>query len=293
MTDPTLRDRAVRLYDAFTHEHRDRRTLLREMTALAGSAVVAEALIAAIGASPAAASITPPDDARLLTRTVNSTVAGKPSTAYLARPKAGGRKLGTVMVIHENRGLNDHIRDVARRVALAGFRAVAPDFLAPWGGTPADEDKARDMIGKVDYDVIIAQGLAILAAAKSGPETSGKGGMVGFCWGGALVDRLAVSGGGAIDAAVAYYGPAPSPDQAAKVQAPMMLHYAGKDSRVAQTGEPWVAALKAAGKSVEAFTYPGVDHAFNNDTSAERYDKAAAELAWGRTIAFFHKFLDG
>ncbi len=253
----------------------------------------AEALIAAIGASPAAAAITAPDDRRLLTQTVNATAAGKPSIAYLARPKAGGRKLGTVMVIHENRGLNDHIRDVARRIALAGFRAVAPDFLAPWGGTPADEDKARDMIAKVDYDLVIAQGLAILAEAKRGPETSGKGGVIGFCWGGALVNRLAVAGGKAIDAAVAYYGPAPAPAEAARVEAPILLHYAGKDTRVAQTGEPWVAALKAAGKKVESFTYPGVDHAFNNDTSAERYDKAAADLAWGRSIAFLHKYLDG
>ena len=293
MTDPSLRESAVRLYDDFTHEHRDRRTLLREMTALAGSAAAAEALIAAIGASPAAAAITAPDDRRLLTQTVNATAAGKPSIAYLARPKAGGRKLGTVMVIHENRGLNDHIRDVARRIALAGFRAVAPDFLAPWGGTPADEDKARDMIAKVDYDLVIAQGLAILAEAKRGPETSGKGGVIGFCWGGALVNRLTVAGGKAIDAAVAYYGPAPAPAEAARVEAPMLLHYAGKDARVAQTGEPWVAALKAAGKKVESFTYPGVDHAFNNDTSAERYDKAAADLAWGRSIAFLHKYLDG
>ncbi len=293
MTDPSLRESAVRLYDDFTHEHRDRRTLLREMTALAGSAAAAEALIAAIGASPAAAAITAPDDRRLLTQTVNAIAAGKPSIAYLARPKAGGRKLGTVMVIHENRGLNDHIRDVARRIALAGFRAVAPDFLAPWGGTPADEDKARDMIAKVDYDLVIAQGLAILAEAKRGPETSGKGGVIGFCWGGALVNRLAVAGGKAIDAAVAYYGPAPAPAEAARVEAPILLHYAGKDTRVAQTGEPWVAALKAAGKKVESFTYPGVDHAFNNDTSAERYDKAAADLAWGRSIAFLHKYLDG
>ncbi|MFT3976050.1 MAG: dienelactone hydrolase family protein [Sphingomonas bacterium] len=289
MTDPSLRDRAVRLYDAFTHEHRDRRTLLREMTALAGSVAAAEALIAGIGASPAVAALTAPDDVRLLTRVVKGNAAGHPSIAYLARPRAGRGKLGTVMVIHENRGLNDHIRDVARRVALAGFRVVAPDFLGPWGGTPADEDKAREMIAKADYDVVIAQGLAMLEEVRDG----GKAGLIGFCWGGALVNRLAVAGGKAIDAAVAYYGPAPAPSEATKVEAPMLLHYAGKDTRVAQTGEPWVAALRAAGKTVEAFTYPGVDHAFNNDTSAERYDKAAATLAWERSIAFLHKYLDG
>ena len=115
--------------------------------------------------------------------------------------------------------------------------------------------------------------------------------MVGFCWGGAFVNRMAVAGG--IDAGVAYYGPAPAAAEAVKVSAPLMLHYAEKDARVAQTGEPWVAALKTAGKSVEAFTYPGVDHAFNNDTSAARYDKAAADLAWGRTLAFLHRHLDG
>lgn len=289
MTDPSLRGRAVQLYDAFTHEHRDRRTLLRQMTVLAGSAVAAEALIAGIAASPAAAAIIDPDDARLNAQMRTGTQAGKPARAYFVNPKEEA-KLGTVLVIHENRGLTPHIQDVARRVALAGFIAIAPDLLAPQGGTPADEDKARELIGTTDYDLALAQARAFADQARKLPQSSGKVGMVGFCWGGAFVNRMAVVGG--IDAGVSYYGPAPAPAEAAKVNVPLMLQLAEKDARVEQTTTPWVEALKAAGKPVQAFTYPGVDHAFNNDTSAARYDKAAADLAWGRTIAFLHEHLD-
>ena len=303
MTEPTrpetsLRNRAVQLYDAFTHEHRDRRALLRQMTALAGSAIAAEALIASIAASPAAAAIVDPADRRLTAAMRTGTQAGQPARAYYVSPKPTGKKaapLGTVLVIHENRGLTPHIQDVARRIALAGFNALAPDLLAPQGGTPADEDKARDLIGTVDYDLALAQARGFADAARqqagTGPRPLGKVGMIGFCWGGAFVNRMAIAGG--IDAGVSYYGPAPAPAEASKVTIPLMLHYAGTDTRVAQTGDPWVAALKAAGKPVEAFTYPGVDHAFNNDTSTARYNKAAADLAWDRTIAFLHRHLHG
>lgn len=193
-------------------------------------------------------------------------------------------------MIHENRGLNEHIRDIARRLALAGFRAVAPDMLSPSGGTPANEDTAREAIGKLDLARANAAGVAMVRAlAKS--SRHGKVGAIGFCWGGAYVDRLAVAAGKSLAAGVSYYGPAPSPSEAVKVEAPLLLHYAGLDTRVAETAAPWVAALKAAHKKVEAFTYPGVDHAFNNDTSAERYNKAAADLAWTRTLAFFKRHL--
>lgn len=299
MTDPSLRDRAISLYDAFTHEHHDRRALLRQMTLLAGSAAAAEALIAAIGAAPAAAAIVTPDDARL--RIISDTtlaVAGASALrGYVAVPR-GPRPRATVIVVHENRGLNAHIRDVARRIALAGFVAVAPDLLTAQGGTPAggaddkaaNEDRARAMIAAADLSAVTAQatGLVRRLAARGR-----RVGIVGFCWGGAMVDRVAVAAGDALAAGVSYYGPAPDPAEAAKVRAPLMLHYAGKDARVAQTAVPWVAALRAAGRPVEAFTYPGVDHAFNNDTAAERYDRAAADLAWARTIAFLHRHLDG
>jgi carboxymethylenebutenolidase len=292
MTDPSLRDRAIQLYDAFTHDHRDRRTLLRQMTVLAGSAAAAEALILGIAAAPAAAAQIDPADARLRADRWAGTIAGKPAAAYVVSPRAGRAPRGTVIVIHENRGLTAHIQDVARRVALAGFDAAAVDFLAPQGGTPADEDAARTLIGKADYDLVIAQALGFAERYRTRRGGTGKVGMVGFCWGGGLVNRLAVAGGTAFAGGVAYYGPAPAPAEAAKIATPLMLHYAGKDARVAATGEPWVAALKAAGKPVEAFTYAGVDHAFNNDTSTERYDAAAASQAWERTIAFFHRHLD-
>lgn len=285
-----LRDRAVALYDAFTHEHHDRRALLRQMTALAGSVATAEALIAGIAASPAAAAIVAPDDARIETTLSSGTEAGAPARAYFAAPRRAARS-GAVLVIHENRGLTAHIQDVARRIALAGFVAIAPDLLAPQGGTPADEDRGRALIGSIDYDLALAQARAFADKARGLPRGTGKVGMVGFCWGGAFVNRMAVAGG--IDAGVSYYGPAPAPAEAVRASCPLMLHLAEKDARVAQTATPWIAALKAAGKPVTAFTYPGVDHAFNNDTSADRYNKAAADLAWGRTVAFLHKQLDG
>lgn len=287
-----LRDRAIQLYDAFTHEHRDRRMLLRQMTLLAGSAAAAEALILGIAASPAAAALIDPADARLKTSTHEGTEAGSAARAYVVRPAKSAARLGTVFVIHENRGLTAHIQDVARRIALAGFVAIAPDLLAPQGGTPTDEDKARTLIGSADYDLALAQVQAMMDTARAARTGSGKAGVVGFCWGGAFVNRLALAAGPALAAGVSYYGPAPASAEAARVRSPLMLHYAGKDARVAQTGEPWAAALAAAGKPVQAFTYPGVDHAFNNDTSPQRYNKAAADLAWGRTIGFLHQHLD-
>ncbi len=288
-----LRQRAIDLYDAYTHDHRDRRTLLKQMAVLAGSVGAAEALIATIAASPAAASITKADDPRLRTGHESYTLdTGRRLDAYTAAPVSGtARYRGSVIVIHENRGLNAHIEDVARRIALAGFFAAAPDLLTDQGGTPADEDKARAMIGNADLGAVTADTVALVRALRL-MEGSGKVGVVGFCWGGAMANRVAVAAGPALSAAVSYYGPAPDPSEAAKVQAPLLLHYAGLDTRVAATAEPWVAALKAAGKDVTAWTYPNVNHAFNNDTSAERYDAAAAKLAWGRTVAFLHKHLD-
>jgi carboxymethylenebutenolidase len=292
MTD--LRERAIALYDAFTHEHRDRRAFMREMVALTGSAVAAEALVAAIAASPAAAQQVKPNDPRIRTATARGVEAGKPATAYFAAPRdPGGTKLATVLVIHENRGLTEHIRDVTRRLALEGFRAVAPDLLAPQGGTPADEDRAREMIATTDMDLALRQAQGYIARAARQRDGSGKVGAVGFCWGGAFVNRLAIASGPALGAGVAYYGPAPDPSEASRIQAPLLLHYAGRDQRVNATGLPWAEALRAAGKPVEAHVYPDVDHAFNNDTSAQRYNAAAAKLAWDRTTTFLHARLDG
>lgn len=290
--DQLLRQRAISLYDRFTHEGMDRRLFLAEMTGIAGSIAAAQALIAAIAASPAAAAIVPANDPRLITR--KGPLGKEPGAlnGYVAVPRsADGNKIGSVIVIHENRGLNAHIEDAARRVALAGYFAVAPDFLTPSGGTPADEGKAREAIGKLDLQASVASALALVDRTRTLKHSNGKVGVVGFCWGGAFVNRMAVAGGKRIDAAVAYYGPAPDPAEAARVKVPMLLHYAGLDTRVNATGEPWVAALKKAGDKVEAYTYPDVNHAFNNDTSAERYNKQAADLAWRRTLDFFARYL--
>jgi carboxymethylenebutenolidase len=290
MTD--LESRAVQLYDAFTHDHRDRRRLLREMMLLAGSAAAAETLIAGIAASPAAAQQIDPADPRILTRKGSYAIGdGQSLTGYFAAPRQPGRKVGAVMVIHENRGLNAHIEDVARRVALAGYFAVAPDFLTPQGGTPADEDKAREMIGAVDYDATVAAAVATLARLKRLANGTGRAGAVGFCWGGGMVNRVAVAAGATLDAGVSYYGPAPDPAEAARVEAAMVVHLAGRDARVNATGVPWGEALKAAGKDAETFVYPDAEHAFNNDTSAARYDRATAAMAWDRTLALFERTL--
>ena len=287
MTDD-IRQQAIALYDRFTHEGMDRRDFFARMTVLAGSASAATSLIAAIAASPAAAAIVPEDDRRLTTRMMNfSRPAGY--RAYVAEPRARSLK-ATVLVIHENRGLTAHIKDVARRLGLEGFRAVAPDFLSLSGGTPANEDAARDAIGKVGLAKATSDAVAMLEEL-SKSSRGGKVGAVGFCWGGAFVNRLAVAAGDKLDGGVSYYGPAPDPSEAAKVVAPLTIHLAGLDTRVAQTAFPWISALRAAGKPVTYFDYEGVHHAFNNDTSAERYNKAAADLAWKRTLRFFNQHL--
>jgi carboxymethylenebutenolidase len=280
---------AIELYDRFTHDGMDRRDFFGRMTLIAGSAAAAASLIASIAASPASAAIVPADDPRLTTRTMSfDDPAGY--KAYVAEQRTRSLK-ATVLVVHENRGLNDHIRDVARRIALEGFRAVAPDLLSLSGGTPANDDAAREAIGKLDLAKLTGDAATMLdTLSKSG--RGGKIGAVGFCWGGAFVNRLAVAAGDKLDAGVVYYGPAPDPSEAARVRAPLLIHHAGLDQRVAQTLFPWVNALRAAGKSVTYQGYDGANHAFNNDTSAERYNKEAAELAWGRTIRFLKRNLD-
>ena len=284
--DPDTRQQAIYLYDRFTHEGMERRAFMTEMAKIAGSVAAAELLIAGIAASPAAAAIVPENDPHIFTRTQTLTGGYK---AYVAEPRTRSLK-AAVVVIHENRGLNDHIRDVTRRLAVAGFRAVAPDMLSPSGGTPSNEDAARDAIGKLDLAKSVGDAVAMIdELAKS--SRGGKVGAVGFCWGGGFVNRLAVAAGDKLAAAVPYYGPAPDPSEAPKVQAAMEFHNAGLDDRVNATSFPWITALRYAGKTVKFFLYDGVNHAFNNDTSAERYNQPAAELAWKRTLAFFHLHL--
>ena len=289
MHDSELKQTAIALYDAFTHDHHDRRAFMRDLTRLAGSAAAANALLATIGANPAAAAVVAAGDARLKAQEVKwqGAAPGRTLTGYAVRLSGPVIKRPAIMVVHENRGLNEHIRDIARRLALAGYLAVAPDFLSTSGGTPANEDAARDMIGKLDLNATVADAEATVLWLSRIGQSTGKVGTVGFCWGGALVNRVAIAAGPHLRAGVAYYGPTPDPTRAVSVKAAMLLHYAGLDTRV-NTGAPgWIKALKGAGVAVDAYTYEGANHAFNNDTSAERYNKAAADLAWSRTLAFF------
>lgn len=286
--DQDQRQQAIELYDRYTHEGMDRRLFMARMTAIAGSAAAATALISTIAADPAAAAIVPANDRRL--RTMTTKLGGNNGlplyTAYTAEPANGARE-ASVIVIHENRGLNDHGRDVARRLALSGFHAVAVDWLSPLGGTPADENQAREMIGKLDLSASTAHAVAMLDLLAKRRGGNGKVGVVGFCWGGAFVNRLAVAAGDKLGAGVSYYGVAPDPSEAARVTAPLVIQLAGLDERVNKSAFPWITALRAAGKSVKYFNYDGVNHAFNNDTSAERYNKTASDMAWKRTIAAF------
>ncbi len=282
---------AVALYDRFTHGSMDRRLFMAELTRLAGGAGAAALLLSNI-ACHAAEPIVPADDARIRTQELEWEVAsGRIYKGYNAAPAGTAQGLPVVIVVHENRGLNDHIRDVARRLAVAGYSAVAPDFLSLAGGTPADEDRARAMIGALDMAQTVADGATMIRFLASTEAGSRKVGVVGFCWGGGMVHRLAIAAGPALSAAVSFYGPAPDPTEAPRVEVPELVLLAGRDQRVNATAGPWVAALRAAGKSVETVTYPDVDHAFHNDTSAMRYNRQAAEQAWAATLAFFQRHL--
>ena len=197
-----------------------------------------------------------------------------------------------VVVIHENRGLNAHIEDVARRFALSGFLAIAPDALSGSGGTPANEDEARKKIGDLDRGTALGIYLAAVKHADGHAHGTGKTGCVGFCWGGGVSGRLAANSA-ELEAAVVFYGMPPAPEEAAKVRVPIMMHYAGRDERINAAVPAFDAALRAANTRFEMHLYPDVDHAFHNDTSTTRYNEAAAKLAWRRTIEFFTRELVG
>ncbi len=291
MTDQALRA-AIALYDRFTHEGgMDRRELLAAMTRIAGGSAAAAMMVSSIACSAAAPLVAPDDDRIRATTSAWQAPGGRRYQLYDARPADASATTPLVIVIHENRGLNDYIRDVARRLAVAGFVAAAPDLLSGEGGTPADEDRAREMIGALDLAPLVEDGAAMIRAFGASGGARRRVGIVGFCWGGAMVNRLAVAAGSDLAAGVAFYGPAPDPSEAARVQSPLLLHYAGLDSRVNERGEAWVAALRAARKEVTAITYPGVNHAFHNDTSPARYDRDAAERAWATTIGFLRRHL--
>ena len=279
----------IDLYDRFTHGGMSRRDFMDRLGKLAGSSAAAVALLPLLQNDYARAAIAPADDARLATERVTFDSAKGKIGGYLARLKDKGRR-PAVLVIHENRGLNPHIEDVARRIAAEGFLAHAIDLLSLLGGTPASEDEARAFHAKLNQDDAAAVLAAAVSFLKAHPESTGKVGAVGFCFGGMMVNRLAVSSR-ELDAGVAYYGRQVPAAQVPDIRAALLLHYAGNDAGVNAGIEAYEAALKVNKKDYTIHMYPGAQHAFNNDTGAARYNKEAADLAWSRTIAFLKEKL--
>ena len=287
--------RIIDLYDRFTHGAVDRREFMERLARLAGSAGAAAALMPLLANNYARAALVAPDDARLAAERVAYPGPDGQVKAYLVKAKAGPAKRPAVIVIHENRGLNPHIEDVARRLAMEGFLALAADLLSPMGGTPpanspADEDKAREMIGKLNADETVKRLAAAVPYLAGRPDSTGTVGAVGFCWGGGMVNQLAAASPG-LKAGVPYYGRQVDAAKAAQIKAAMLLHYAGLDEPINAGIPAYEAALKSAGVKYELHVYEGANHAFNNDTNAARYDKKTADLAWARTVAFFRKYL--
>jgi carboxymethylenebutenolidase len=243
-----------------------------------------------LSANQARAAIVATDDQRVKSENITFPGAGGEVKGYLAMPANASGKLPGVIVVHENRGLNPHIQDVARRLAVEGFVALAVDFLSPLGGTPENEDAARELFGKLDAAKTLEVGVAAIDFLKNDPRTNGNVGAIGFCWGGGVVNQLAVNDPD-LRVAVAYYGRQPDAADVPKIKAKMLLHYGGLDERINAGIPAFEEALKANNIPYQIYVYEGANHAFNNDTSEARYDKAAAELAWSRTLALLKEGL--
>ena len=288
--DERIDQRIIDLYDQYTHTPFDRRTFLERLATLTGGMAAATALLPLLQADKASAAQIDPEDQRVATQIVKYPGATGELRGYLARPRNKSTPSPGVVVIHENRGLNPHTEDVARRLAFAGYVALAPDFLSPAGGTPSNEDTAREMIGKLDSGQTVQNAVASVKWLRDRKETTGRIGAVGFCWGGGVVGRLAAADP-TLDAAVVFYGQTPDLATVPNIKAPLLLHYAGLDARINANVPAFQEALDKTGQRYELHRYEGANHAFHNDTSAARYDAAAAKLAWERTLAFFDREL--
>jgi len=282
--------RIIELYDDYTHGAMPRREFLSRLARLAGGAAAATVILPLLENRYADAATVAPDDPLLETGRERFDGPAGPVACYVAWPKSAPERRPAVVVIHENRGLNAHIEDVARRLAVAGFLAVAPDALSSNGGTPADEDEARRLIGEFDRDKALAIYLAAVSHAASHPRSTGKLGCVGFCWGGAMAGRLAANSQ-KLNAAVVFYGMPPEPAEAARIRVPMLLHYAGNDQRINAAVPAFEQSLKSAHARYQLHMYPGMEHAFHNDSNAARYNADAAALAWKRTVDFLTREL--
>ena len=281
----------LKLFDGYVHGRVSRRDFLARAGRYAAGGTTAATLLAQLSPS-FAAPLVAPMDARLKTAYVDfpSPQGYGKVHGYLAEPAHAKGKLPTILVVHENRGLNPHIEDIARRIALDGYVAFAPDALYPLGGYPGDEDKARDLFPKLDQARTRADFIAAAHALATLPQGAGKVGVVGFCYGGGIANYLATQLPD-LAAAVPFYGMQPPAADVARIRAPLLIHDAGKDERILAGWPAYEAALKANHVDYQHFVYPGVEHGFNNDTTP-RYDEAAAKLAWGRTMAFFKAKLE-
>lgn len=279
------------LFDAYVHGDIDRRGFLDRAQKFAVGGLTAVGILASLQPNFAFAQVSAKDDKRISTEmiTVASPNGYGSIKAYVAKPVGATGKLPSILVIHENRGLNPHIEDIARRLAIDGYLALAPDALTPLGGYPGDEDKARTEFAKLDQAKTRQDFLACYAALKSRPDSTGKVGAVGFCYGGGVVHFLSTQLPD-LAAGVPFYGNHPNAEDAAKVKAPLQIHFAGVDERINAAWPAYEAALKAAGVRYAAHLYPGTQHGFNNDTTP-RFDAAAAKLAWERTMGFFKQHL--
>jgi carboxymethylenebutenolidase len=277
----------INLYDEYTHKPLPRSEFMKRLAILTGSTAAAVALLPFLEGNYAKAAVTPDDD--LFTEYITYPAVTGEMKAYVARPKKEA-KYGTVVVIHENRGLNAHIEDVARRAATAGFLAIAPNALAPLGGTPANEDEARTLFTKLNQAETQTNFINIFNYLKTRKDSNGKFGCVGFCWGGGMANTLAVNVP-ELKAAVAFYGRQATTADVPKIKAAVQLHYAALDERINAGIAAYEQALKDNKITYELYMYPDVNHAFHNDTAPTRYNEAAAKLAWQRTIDFFKKHL--
>jgi carboxymethylenebutenolidase len=283
-----MNEKILDLYDEYSKGSLGRREFFKKLAMLAGGTAAALAVLPVLEGHYAEAQVVAEDDARLHVEDIKYPANTGEMLAHFARPK-GEDKLPGVIVIHENRGLNPHTRDVVRRVALEGFLAVGPDACSPLGGTPDDVDAARAKMRELDPESTKKNFVAAVKYLKTHPQSTGKVGCMGFCWGGGMTNQVAVNAPG-LNAAVPFYGRQPDPEDVPKIKATMLCHYAGLDERINAGIEAFEAAMKKAGIEYKMYMYEGAKHAFFNDTGS-RYHEEAAKLSWTRTIAFFKEKL--
>lgn len=281
--------KVMNLYEDYNHGYLGRREFLGKLAMIAGGAAAAHSLLILLEHNDAKAEIVPENDARLHTDHVNYTGSTGNVRAYLARPKEE-RKVPGVIVIHEIWGLNPHIEDVTRRLALEGFLGMAPDALSPLGGSPEDPAKARPMMQQLDGASTVKNYLAAMKYLQTHPLSNGNVGVIGFCWGGGMANQIAVNAPD-LKAAVPFYGSPPASEDVPTIKASLLLHYAGLDERINQGIPAFESALKAASVDYRLYMYEGAKHAFHNDANPDRYHKEAAQLAWKRTISFLKEKL--